>query len=409
MRASQLRLVLLTLAVILFVTPSIILFCKLAYVIANRPPDEFEEGKEAYNRGDYKTAHDKLLKAAEKGYAPAQFNLGMMYENNEEVQNHDPDAEAVCWYRKAAEQGFAEAQLNLGLMYIQGKGVQGDPIEAYMWINLAAAQGNEKAAKVRESLQQSMNQFEIAEAQERTREWRRSSDPETPSNGAVRRGAGPQETPPRANSTFPDSSGSGFFVSSAGHILTNDHVIAGCAKLQIYPDGGNATIKARDRRNDLALLQTSAERVTRPAPLRSERARVGESAVAAGYPSPYALLGDSAKVTSGIVSALLGPGGDSRHLQIMAPIQSGNSGGPLLDGSGHVLGVVASKLNALCIGQTICDISQNTALAIRAEIARAFLNAHNIPYQNAPTAIALSNEEIAAEARAYTVLIECWK
>ena len=167
-------------------------------------------------------------------------------------------------------------------------------------------------------------------------------------------------------------------------------------------------MRARDRVNDLALLQIGAGQGARPALLQNERVRLGETAVVAGYPL-RGLVGDGLNVTRGEVSALSGLGGDSRHLQITAPVQPGNSGGPLLNGSGHVLGVVVSKLNAIRTAQITGDIPQNINFAIRATTARAFLDAHNVPYQTARTSTARSTEQIAAEARAYTVLIECWE
>lgn len=250
----------------------------------------------------------------------------------------------------------------------------------------------------------------ITQALERVKEWRPEfgSDAPTPGRGVERRSLTPRETTPWAET---NSTGSGFFVNSAGHILTNYHVVAGCYSLRVSPPGSDAAIKARDWRNDLALLKLlrgSAGRVAQPVRLRSGRARLGETVVAAGYPL-RGLTGDGLNVTRGEVSALSGLGGDSRRLQITAPVQPGNSGGPLLDKSGHVLGVVTSKLNAIRAARITGDIPQNVNFAIRAEVVRDFLDAHNVPYKTARKSTARSTEQIAAEARAYTVLIECWR
>jgi TPR repeat protein len=77
--------------------------------------------------------------AAERGYAPAQDYLGSMYQNGRGVAQDD--AEAVSWYRKAAEQGYAPAQTNLGSMYLRGQGVAKDDAEAVSWYRKAADQG----------------------------------------------------------------------------------------------------------------------------------------------------------------------------------------------------------------------------------------------------------------------------
>jgi TPR repeat protein len=88
-----------------------------------------------------------ISKAAEQGYAPAQFNLGLMNANGQGTPKDD--SEAVNWFRKAAEQGFAAAQNNLGLMYAKGRSVREDKVQAHMWLNLAAA-GNAGSAVIGE-------------------------------------------------------------------------------------------------------------------------------------------------------------------------------------------------------------------------------------------------------------------
>ena len=89
----------------------------------------------------------KTLQAAEQGFAAAQYNLGVMYDNGQGVRQDD--AQAVQWYRKAAEQGACPSQVNLGLMYEQGQGVRQDYAEAFRWYRKAAEQG----------LVQAQNQF----------------------------------------------------------------------------------------------------------------------------------------------------------------------------------------------------------------------------------------------------------
>ncbi len=98
-----------------------------------------------------------------------------------------------------------------------------------------------------------------------------------------------------------------------------------------------------DGRNDLALL-TSAKSFSKVAIFRDGRGvRTGEDIIVTGFPL-QGLLTSDINVTNGIVSALAGPGDDRRIIQITAPIQPGNSGGPVLDASGHVVGVVVARL-----------------------------------------------------------------
>lgn len=97
-------------------------------------------GRNAYNSEDYDTAFKWWIKAAENGYAVAQNNIGVCYENGLGVsQNLN---EAIKWYRKAAEQDFISSQLVLGYCYYNGNGVDRDPNLAFKWFMKAAEQGD---------------------------------------------------------------------------------------------------------------------------------------------------------------------------------------------------------------------------------------------------------------------------
>ena len=109
-------------------------------------------------------------KSAEKGDAPAQFNLALIYwESNVVPQD---DQLAVKWFRRAAEQGYAGAQGALGYMYAEGKGVPKDYVLAYKWFNLATAQGDKDAAKARDELATFMTPSQIQEAQKLSRNFK---------------------------------------------------------------------------------------------------------------------------------------------------------------------------------------------------------------------------------------------
>jgi hypothetical protein len=98
---------------------------------------------------------------------------------------------------------------------------------------------------------------------------------------------------------------------------------------------------------------------------------------------------------------------DSRYLQISAPVQPGNSGGPLLDASGHLVGIVTGKLNAAAVQRVTGDIPQNVNFALKAEVARTFLDSKSIGYQTAPSQQQLSPADVGEIARPFTVQIEC--
>jgi tetratricopeptide (TPR) repeat protein len=123
--------------------------------------------------------------------------------------------------------------------------------------------------------------------------------------------------------------GTGFFISQEGHIVTNAHVVAGCSVVQASAGIGleaNARVLTRDTANDLALLKVDA-RPTAYGHLRTG-VRTGENIAAFGFPL-YGLLATTGNFTVGNVSAVAGLGDDTRYLQISAPIQPGNSGGPV--------------------------------------------------------------------------------
>jgi len=106
---------------------------------------DYQEGVDAYAKGNYAVALEKFKPLAEGGKAEAQFNLGVMYRQGQGVAQDDK--QAVEWWSKAAEQGHVEAQDNLGLRYARGQGVAQDWEQADKWFTIAAASGNETALK----------------------------------------------------------------------------------------------------------------------------------------------------------------------------------------------------------------------------------------------------------------------
>ncbi len=136
--------------------------------------------------------------------------------------------------------------------------------------------------------------------------------------------------------------------------------------------------------------------------------RPGDSVVAIGFPL-RSVLAHEAIVTTGTVSALAGPRNNRSLMQITAPVQKGNSGGPVLDLGGNVVGIVVSKLDALKIARKTGDLPQNVNFAVNASAARIFLDAEGIKYRIGKATKSLPAAEVAARARKYTVLLECWK
>jgi TPR repeat protein len=328
----------------------------------------------------------------------AKVQIGIMYDQGEGVLQDKRTA--ASYYREAADQGNSHGQILLAYLYEYGEGVPQDYVEAHMWFNLAA-RGDPSAAKPRGFVASKMTIEQIAEAQALARNWKAKVQP---SDGAAV--ASPAETPAVVN-------GSGFIVSKQGHIVTNRHVIEHCSIVTVQIQGvvHPSEILVTDQQNDLALIQisepTRGKSITDSAVFADERGiRPGQSVVAVGFPLP-GLLSSSPKVTTGTISALAGIHDDSRMLQITAPVQPGNSGGPVLDDSGNLVGVVTSKLDALEMARATGDIPQNVNFAIKTSVVRAFLDANGAPYATASRSVKLDPATIGERAARYTVLIEC--
>jgi serine protease Do len=197
--------------------------------------------------------------------------------------------------------------------------------------------------------------------------------------------------------------GTGFVVSKAGHVLTNRHVVSGCFILTV--GGARATLLAEDAVFDLALLQIEPEVGPAPAAFAADPARLNSDVTVAGYPLPDFLGG--LNVTRGSVSSLKGIGGDGINMQITAPVQPGNSGGPVINAAGQVVGVVVAKLDAAAVAEVYDDIPQNVNFAIRGEIAKLFLSQNGVDPVIAEASAAVSPEILAEMAQGFTRLITC--
>jgi len=329
---------------------------------------------------------------AEEGDVRSQNGLGFMYDNGQGVpQNY---AEAARWFRLAAGQGFADAQYNLGIMYHNGEGVPQNYVQAYKWYSLSAAQGQADARRNLAYVLDEMTASQVAEAQRLAAEWRPSA-----TGPAPRQSVGPETAEPK------EGSGTGFYITASGHLVTNAHVVEGCRSIALA-NGTGLTLVDVDTSSDLALVKVADGVATVPLTLRQGRGvRLAENVLAAGFPLA-GILSSGLNVTTGAVSALAGIGDDRRRIQMTAPVQPGNSGGPLLDQSGNVVGVVVSKL-ALSVASITGDIPENVNFAVSLGTLQAFLDANSIDYQTRASSAPKSNADVAEMARASTVQIEC--
>ncbi len=142
--------------------------------------------------------------------------------------------------------------------------------------------------------------------------------------------------------------GTGFAVSPKGYLVTCHHVVRDAEHILVHHGNGymEATIVALDPRNDLAILKVDDWPGRYLGLSASSEISYASEVLVAGFPDPT-VLGRNPKVSTGIVNALSGVRDDPRFIQISAPVQPGNSGGPLLSSSGRVVGVVAAGLNSM--------------------------------------------------------------
>lgn len=142
--------------------------------------------------------------------------------------------------------------------------------------------------------------------------------------------------------------GTGFAISPKGYLVTCHHVVRDAERIIVHHQNGylEATIVALDPRNDLAILKVDGWPGRYLGLSSSSEVTHASEVLVAGFPDPT-VLGRNPKISTGIVNALSGVRDDPRFIQISAPVQPGNSGGPLLSPSGRVVGVVAAGLNSM--------------------------------------------------------------
>jgi S1-C subfamily serine protease len=161
------------------------------------------------------------------------------------------------------------------------------------------------------------------------------------------------------------SSGSGFFLTTDGVIATNAHVVenAESIKIQISNEIGNFEYNAKvllmDSKNDVALLKIEDENFKGLSEIPYsliEKAEIGEKAFTIGYPLND-VMGTNYKVTDGIISSVSGIDDDMRYYQISVPLQPGNSGGPLFNSKGDIIGITSARLNSKAVGTEVENVN----------------------------------------------------
>ena len=208
------------------------------------------------------------------------------------------------------------------------------------------------------------------------------------------------------------STGTGFIIDDRGDVVTNNHVVDGCSRISFGLNGQGLVqgrLVASDETNDLAIVNFPLPRTRVASFSNTINSRPGDDLVVFGYPL-VGLLSTSGNLTRGSLTAMAGLQDDVRYIQISAPIQPGNSGGPVLGMVGDVIGVVTYKLNALeTMKRAGGDIPQNVNFALKASILRLFLDSHSIPYTVSDHSVSLAPAEVGDLSEQFTGIVVCAK
>lgn len=169
------------------------------------------------------------------------------------------------------------------------------------------------------------------------------------------------------------ASGSGFFITDDGYLVSNNHVVKNAAKVRLLTGAGtiDAEVVQTDSANDLALLKARGKFACLPI-ASSRAARLGETVITVGFPN-VVLQGFSPKLAKGEIASLTGIQDNPRYFQISVPVQPGNSGGALVDDHGNVIGIVSAKLNASAALASSGALPENVNYAVKSSLLMSFL------------------------------------
>lgn len=339
--------------------------------------------------------------SAGQGDYQSAYALATHYANGSGVPRNM--VKAANWYLKAAEQGYSDSQFALGWCYFMGDGVIKDYVEAYKWMDLASAQGQSQAQAALLWMEQQMGVQQIAEAQRRSGEFKPI--------GALQSGQMKQDSD-RLDESKPNASGTGFFITDEGYLVTSAHVVKGATRVRLATGAGliSAQIVKVNDGDDLALLKAEGQnglRTFAALPIISSRQlRLGSPICTVGFPN-VDLQGFSPKLAKGEIASLSGAQDDPRYFQISTPVQPGNSGGALVDGCGNVVGVISAKLDPAAALATSGALPENVSYAIKSSFLLGFLE--SVPEVAAklkdPITITGNFEDVVKSAEKAAVLV----
>lgn len=364
----------------------------------------YDQGWQAYESGHYEKAFQIWQGLAEQGHELAQVNLGAMYDAGQGVSENPTKAYEL--FLAAAQRGNPYAQYNVANMYAQGRGIRCDRSEARNWYLKAAEQdlaiaqyglGMLNATRVEHGEPDASRDIEIAIG------WLYKSGltylKEDNLNGArqshasisqlagdhplaeqlsckIQRKKQAHDTKSAVTPFAGAAFGTGWPISS-GYVITNHHVVASAAEILLL-DASGQTIKARpiysDAVHDIAILQVGNIDLLPPAlPLAAADIEVGAKVFTIGFPRVDE-MGVTPQLTDGVISKLSGVENDLASYQTTVPIQPGNSGGPLLNMRGEVIGIVRSMIGVKHMQTGETRVFANASCATKIERLSSILS-----------------------------------
>jgi TPR repeat protein len=344
-------------------------------------------------------------KSAGGGNPSGQFSYAVLLQKGNGVSKDE--SLAVKYYRASAIQRNADSQYCMGVAHLKGLGVSVSMPEGLAWLTIAANNGQTEAKTFISGIPALPAQLREAVSNRIS-----SLSAEIAASPQTRDGPEPWSSPKRnPGAALPGKtvkwSGSGFLITSQGHIITNHHVAPPGTKIQVITRFGalSATILKTDEANDLTLLKVDGTFV--PIALStSSKVRLGATVATIGFPNTE-MQGFSPKLTKGEISSLAGLRDDPKYFQISAAVQPGNSGGPLFDSFGNVVGVVTAKINQKAAIAKTGTIAENVNFAVKSIHLLAFLESTPEVFSQLPqpTTRTLGFEDVVAEAEKSAVLI----
>jgi S1-C subfamily serine protease len=203
--------------------------------------------------------------------------------------------------------------------------------------------------------------------------------------------------------------GSGFFISRNGFIATNYHVIENTSRIQVevkindVSKSYNAEVVLKDEANDIAILRIVDEKFQPVSNFKFGLKKNGIESLGAdvftlGYPLAYAGMGKDVKYTNGTISSKTGYEGAINAYQVSVPVQPGNSGGPLMNYKGELVGIINAKINE----------GENVSYAIKAQFLKNLIDLLGEDYiPPTPIGSDISKEELVEYVKQFVVIVKC--